>query len=73
MRNPDFPAESIRPSAAHAWRDALLALLAYVAITVVMFWPVVRHIADSFPNDLGDPPNESWLVAWTVHALTTAP
>src|SRR5579859_5462170 len=56
-----------------AWRDALLALLAYALITAVMFWPVLRHIADSFPVDLGDPPNEAWLVAWGVHALTNNP
>ncbi len=56
-----------------AWRDALLALVAYTAITVVMFLPLVRHIFNSFPVDLGDPPNESWLVAWGVHALTTDP
>jgi hypothetical protein len=58
---------------AETWRDALLALVAYTAITVLMFLPVVRHIFDSFPIDLGDPPNESWLVAWGVHALTTDP
>ncbi len=47
--------------------------MAYAAITLVQFWPVVRHIGNSFPQDLGDPPNESWLVAWSVHALTTTP
>jgi hypothetical protein len=51
----------------------LAAALAYSAITLVQFWPVVRHIGNSFPQDLGDPPNESWLVAWSVHALVTAP
>lgn len=56
-----------------AWREALLALLAYAAITIGLLWPVVAHIANSFPVDLGDPPNESWLVAWGVHALTTDP
>ena len=58
---------------AHGWRDALLALLAYGAITAVLFWPVLRGLATTFPMDLGDPPNEAWLVAWGVHALTTAP
>lgn len=61
------------PAARTAWRDALLALLAYVLITAAMFWPVLSHIASSFPVDLGDPPNEAWLVAWGVHALTTNP
>ena len=55
------------------WRDAMLALLVYAAITAIMFWPVLRGLGDTFPVDLGDPPNESWLVAWGVHALTTAP
>ncbi|MDB5056680.1 MAG: hypothetical protein JWO59_152, partial [Chloroflexi bacterium] len=56
-----------------AWRDALLACVAYVAITALLFLPLVRNITNAFPVDLGDPPNESWLVAWGVHALTTAP
>lgn len=56
-----------------AWRDALLACLLYALITALMFWPVLAHLADTFPVDLGDPPNESWLVAWGVHALVTDP
>ena len=59
--------------AARSWGGALLALLAYGAITAVLFWPVLRGLANTFPMDLGDPPNEAWLVAWGVHALTTTP
>src|SRR5712692_1271297 len=55
------------------WRAALPALLAYVAITIVLFWPLVHGIVDTFPMDLGDPPNESWIIAWDVHTLTTDP
>ncbi len=69
---PPTPAPPLEPTRA-AWRDSLLALLVYVLITAVMFWPVLRGLADTFPVDLGDPPNESWLVAWGVHALTTDP
>jgi hypothetical protein len=69
MVPPTFPAHPVRA----AWRDSLLAFLAYAAITAIMFWPVVRGLTNTFPVDLGDPPNESWLVAWGVHALTTDP
>ena len=58
---------------AKGWRGVLLALMAYGAITAALFWPVLRGLTSSFPMDLGDPPNEAWLVAWGVHALTTAP
>jgi hypothetical protein len=54
-------------------RAALLALVGYVAITGVMFWSLLQHITNSFPMDLGDPPNEAWVVAWGVHALSTDP
>jgi hypothetical protein len=69
----DSPADAARSGPGLARLQFLAATLAYGAITVVLFWPVVRHIANSFPADLGDPPNESWLIAWSVHALTTAP
>ena len=36
-----------------------------------MFWSLLQHITNSFPVDLGDPPNEAWIVAWDVHALST--
>jgi hypothetical protein len=36
-----------------------------------MFWSLLQHLSNSFPVDLGDPPNEAWIVAWDVHALTT--
>ncbi len=61
------------PSVRALWRDVLLALLAYAAITAVMFRTVLQGLSNTFPVDLGDPPNEAWLVAWGVHALTTAP
>jgi hypothetical protein len=67
------PPSASSQSSSGKWRDAMLALMAYTAITAVMFWPVLRGLSDTFPVDLGDPPNESWLVAWGVHALTTAP
>jgi hypothetical protein len=75
----DPPALAIRlPLAAQsdpraAWRQAIGSLLLYSIITAVLFWPVLRGLRDTFPMDLGDPPNESWLVAWGVHALTTDP
>jgi hypothetical protein len=73
VRTPSVRARAAASTARTAWRDALLALLAYGLLTAVMFWPVLSHIANSFPVDLGDPPNEAWLVAWGVHALTTDP
>ncbi len=69
----DRSARAAGSSAGPTWACFLVAVLVYTAITAVLFRPVVRHIGNSFPADLGDPPNESWLVAWSVHALTTAP
>src|SRR5438270_7553085 len=72
VSSPSEPITTVR-SPLRIWGEALAAFIGYAAITVVMFLPLVRHMFDSFPVDLGDPPNESWLVAWGVHALTTDP
>src|SRR5579875_1112502 len=68
----DGPA-AVAPAGRHALRAAVGAALLYTVVTLAMFWPIVLHVWNSFPMDLGDPPNESWLVAWGAHALLTQP
>jgi hypothetical protein len=49
-------------------------VLLYCAVTVVMMFPLLRHIGSVFPHDLGDPVLNTWLLWWsTKHVpLTTA-
>jgi hypothetical protein len=60
------------------WRDVtareLLALVAGACLlAVVMHWPLVLHLGDRIPKDLGDPLAESWQAAWGGHALAHQP
>lgn len=47
-------------------RPVLCATLLYVALTVVLTWPLVLHPGSVVPNDLGDPLLNTWLLAWNA-------
>ena len=52
----------------------LLALaVAACVMSVVMNWPLVLHLGQDIPKDLGDPLAESWQLAWGGHALAHQP
>src|ERR671924_2378199 len=38
-----------------------------------MNWPLVLHLGETIPKDLGDPLPQSWQVAWGGHALADQP
>ena len=38
-----------------------------------MNWPLVLHLGEDIPKDLGDPLPQAWQVAWGGHALTDQP
>ncbi len=42
-------------------------------LSVVMNWPLVLHLGQHVPKDLGDPLAESWQLAWDGHALIHQP
>jgi hypothetical protein len=54
------------------WRRAapwLLAALFYVAFASIQTWPLVTHLTNVIPNDLGDPVLNAWIVWWNAHAV----
>jgi hypothetical protein len=65
----------MRALVATHWTRRELALLAVgaVALAVVMFWPLVLHLGDEIPKDLGDPLSQAWQLAWGGHALAHQP
>ena len=73
------PLDRLRVSAAGAAsapsrpRELLLAALAGCLLAVVMHWPLVLHLGETIPKDLGDPLPQSWQVAWGGHALAHQP
>jgi hypothetical protein len=53
-------------------RDALLAALAYTALTLVLTWPVVRGLARDLPAGFGDPLLNAWILTWDADHLLRA-
>ncbi|MGH2953673.1 MAG: hypothetical protein ACRDK9_06575, partial [Solirubrobacterales bacterium] len=54
-------------------RELLLLALGACALSVVMHWPLVLHLGETIPKDLGDPLPQSWQVAWGGYALAHQP
>jgi len=47
-------------------------VLAFVALTVLMTWPLPRH-AGSAVQDLGDPLHQIWAIRWVQHQILRDP
>ena len=62
-----------RESPAIAGRELLAYLVAGVLTAVVMSWPLARHLRSRVAQDLIDPLNQAWQLAWGGHALRTDP
>jgi hypothetical protein len=54
-------------------RKFVPASLAYLGLTVVMFWPLVRELRAGVPHDVGDPLLTTWILWWNAHALPFTP
>jgi hypothetical protein len=53
-------------------RDALVATLAYTALTIAFTWPLGRGLARDIPGDFGDPLLNCWILAWDAEHLLRA-
>jgi F5/8 type C domain len=47
----------------------LLAFAAYSALTLVITWPLARHLTSVLPHDSGDPLLNAWILWWNAQAL----
>ena len=54
-------------------RELGVACLAGALLAVVMNWPLILHLGETIPKDLGDPLPQSWQIAWGGHALAHQP
>ena len=52
--------------------ESALVVLVLAALAVALTWPAAAHLGSTVA-DLGDPVLTTWILAWDVHALTTAP
>ncbi len=48
-----------------------LALLLFALLSLTMTYPLLLHLGDHVPADLGDPLYNIWVLAWNVHKLST--
>jgi hypothetical protein len=47
----------------------LAATPLYVALTVVLTWPLILHPGSLVPNDLGDPLLNTWIMSWNARVM----
>jgi hypothetical protein len=61
-----------RGARGRAWRESALVALLLVALALLLTWPAAAHLGSTVA-DLGDPLLATWILAWDLHALATAP
>jgi len=54
-------------------REVALAAVGAALLAIVMTWPLLIHVGDVVPRDIGDPLAEAWQPAWGGHALLHQP
>jgi hypothetical protein len=54
-------------------REVVAYILGGLLLAVVMSWPLALHLGEHIPQDLVDPLNQTWQLAWGGHALRTSP
>src|SRR5205807_4181970 len=52
--------------------EALAACLAYLALTILLTWPLARGLAHDIPSDFGDPLLNCWILAWDADHMLRA-
>lgn len=61
------------PTARRLARSPVGALVAFVAVAVYATWPLAARAGTHAVGDLADPLEQSWIFAWTAHALPRQP
>jgi uncharacterized membrane protein (UPF0136 family) len=54
-------------------REVIVAALGACLLAIAMTWPLLIHLGDAVPRDIGDPLAEAWQPAWGGHALLHQP
>jgi hypothetical protein len=57
----------------HNLRKLFWVLLAYIALSLVLTWPLAAHFATHVPGDGIDDPSLAWNLWWVKHALVDHP
>jgi hypothetical protein len=51
------------------WRAFACAFVGYALVTIVVFWPLPRHLSSVLPHDLGDPLLSLTILWWNAHVV----
>ncbi len=54
-------------------REVTAYVVGGLLLAVVMTWPLALHLDERIPQDIVDPLNQAWQLAWGGHALRTSP
>jgi hypothetical protein len=54
-------------------RELAILVAGSCLLAIVMNWPLVLHLGETIPKDLGDPLPQAWQIAWDGHALVHQP
>jgi hypothetical protein len=60
------------PRQVRSWVQSALVALLLTVLAVLLTWPAAAELS-TMAVDLGDPLLTTWILAWDVHALATAP
>src|SRR5437773_2370728 len=49
--------------------EALVVVSAFLALSIVATYPLIRHLGNTLPGDLGDPLFSAWTLGWDADRL----
>src|SRR5262245_18200888 len=50
-------------------REATLVAGSFIVLSIAATWPLVRHLSNTLPGDLGDPLLNAWTLGWGADRL----
>lgn len=53
------------------WKKKALVIGIFALLSIGMTFPLIVHLTDHVPSDLGDPLYNVWVIAWQVHQFKT--
>ncbi|MCJ7582567.1 MAG: discoidin domain-containing protein [Candidatus Aminicenantes bacterium] len=52
-------------------KNHMVPIVLFVILSMIMTYPLVFHMTDSVPSDVGDPLLTIWILSWTSHNFST--
>ena len=49
--------------------EPILVIAVFLALSIAATYPLIRHLGNSLPGDLGDPLLGAWILGWDADRL----